>query len=99
MERVRNYVDARLEDEGFWGKNPGTSQVAWKLIENMPAIAIISGDMPSEEISRELHVNHRLHMEAYTMVRDIAKKMQWTPREGQTAVQFLASAAGKGPLF
>lgn len=98
-ERVKNYVDARLEDEGFWGKNPGTSQIAWSLIKDRSALEIVNGDLPTPEASRELHVNHLLYIEAYKMVRDVAVKMKWTPRPGQTVLNFLENAAAKGPLF
>jgi hypothetical protein len=99
-DRVTNYVDTRLEDENiFGGKNKGTSQVVWGIVQSLQADAVISGDLPSEELSRSEHVNHALHEQAYLMVRDVAKKLSLSPLPSETVQAFLMRAATLGPLF
>lgn len=99
-DRVTNYVDARLEDDNiFGGKNKGTSQVVWGIVKELHADAVIAGDLPTEELSREHHVQHELHEQAYTMVRDVAKKLSLSPLPDETVHAFLVRAATTGPLF
>lgn len=99
-ERATNYIDTRLEDENlFGGMNKGSTQVVWGMLKDMDVDVVLTGDLPTEEMSRDEHVSHELHEKAYLMVRDVAKKLSLAPKAGETTWAYLVRAAEAGPLF
>ena len=90
-EKVKQFVDRRLEDQGFWGKNAGTAQVVWEFMREKPAVEFTGGPLPTEEQALEKYLNLDLLTKAYGMVRDVAQKSGKQPQQGQTVLAFLSA--------